>query len=454
MTSSVVAAFRRNPRDGAIAALAVPALGALAIDPLVTIVDLAWVGRLGTVPLAAIAVAGAVFMAVFSVFNFVHVAVTPLVAGEVGRNDLERAGGIATSAVIIAIGIGIALAVAFIVMSDRVVALFGAEPDVASEAGAYLRVRFLSMPAMIVATVGHGVYRGHQDTRTPLKVAVGMNVINLVLDPIFIFTFGLGVVGAAWATVAAQTVAAAWFLALMFGFDRKRLGIRTIGGGLGGLPVAEVLSAGWPMIVRAASLLAAITATTVAAARIGTSSVAAHQVALQVWLFLSCTLDAWAVAAAAMIGKDLGAGDRAAARQLSNRLLALGFITGVGLSILLFVSAPVMASLFSLEPAVSDDLSSIYWFVIVLQPLTALVYVWDGIGVGASAFRYLAASMVVAGAASLATIVVLGDTLTGIWVGLAVLTVTRLVSLAGWYRWGSLSSGRDPSPSSRATSAS
>jgi putative MATE family efflux protein len=450
MASTVVSAFRRNPRDGAIAALAVPALGALAIDPLVTIVDIAWVARLGTVPLAAIAVAGAVFMAVFSVFNFVHVAVTPLVAGEVGRNDIKRAGSIATSAILIAFAIGVALAVVFIIVSDDVVGLFGSEPAVASEAGSYLRVRFLALPPMIVATVGHGVYRGHQDTKTPLKVAVGMNVVNLVLDPLFIFTLGLGVVGAAWATVVAQTLAAAWFLVLMFGLDRVKLGIGRVGSGLRGLPIGEVLSAGWPMIVRAASLLAAITATTLAAARIGTSSVAAHQVALQVWLFLSFTLDAFAVAAAAMVGKDLGAGETRAARLLSNRLLALGLMTGAGLTILLLVTAPLVASLFSLDGAVADELSSIYWFVIVLQPLTALVYVWDGIGVGASAFRYLAASMVVAGVASVATIVLVGDTLTGIWVGLAVLILVRLVSLAGWYRWGRLSSGRDPSPASRA----
>ena len=448
MASSVVTAFKRNPRDGAIAALAVPALGTLAIDPLVTIVDTAWVARLGTVPLAAIAVAGAVFMAVFSVFNFVHVAVTPLVAGEVGREDLPRAGGIATSAVVIAFGIGLVLAVLFIAFSDQVVGFFGAESDVATEAGAYLRVRFLALPAMIIATVGHGVYRGHQDTRTPLKVAVGMNIVNLVLDPIFIFTLGLGVVGAAWATVVAQTIAAVWFLVLMFWIDRKKLGIGRLHGGVRGLPIGEVLSAGWPMIVRAASLLAALTATTVAAARIGTTAVAAHQVAMQVWLFLSFTLDAYAVAASAMIGKDLGARERSAARLLSNRLLALGFITGIGLSVFVLVSAPLMSSIFSLEGAVSDDLSTIYWFVIVLQPITALVYVWDGIGVGASAFKYLAISMVVAGAVSVATVVALGDTLVGIWVGLTVLTLTRLVSLAGWYRWGSLSAGRDPSPSS------
>lgn len=451
MASSVVTAFRRNPRDGAIAALALPALGALAIDPLVTIVDTAWVARLGTVPLAAVAVAGAVFMAVFSVFNFVHITVTPLVAGEVGRNDIPGAGRIATSALVIAFSIGAVLALVFALLSDQVVGLFGVEADVASEAVAYLRVRFLALPAMIIATVGHGVYRGHQDTRTPLKVAVGMNAVNLVLDPIFIFTLGLGVVGAAWATVVAQTAAAAWFLILMFGPHRKRLGMAHIRAPIRGLPIAEVLSAGWPMIVRSASLLAAITATTVAAARIGTAATAAHQVALQVWLFLAFVLDSYAVAAAAMVGRDLGAQHRRAARALSNRLLALGLVTGFGISVLVLVSTPLMALLFSLEPAVADDLSKIYWFVVVLQPFTALVYVWDGIGVGASAFKYLAGSMVVAGAAALATVVVVGDTLVGIWMGLAVLTMVRLVTLAGWYRWGSLSSARDPSPSSRAT---
>ena len=91
-------AFQRNPRDRAIAALAIPALGTLAIDPLVSIVDTMWVGRLGTTELAALAIASAVFAAVFAVFNFIHVTITPMVAGEVGRGSPERAGGITKGA--------------------------------------------------------------------------------------------------------------------------------------------------------------------------------------------------------------------------------------------------------------------------------------------------------------------------------------------------------------------
>ncbi|MEE8457884.1 MAG: MATE family efflux transporter, partial [Acidimicrobiia bacterium] len=209
MIRSVARAFRRNPRDGAIAAMAIPALGTLAIDPLVSIVDTAWVGRLGTVPLAALAVASAVFGAVFAVFNFVHVTITPLVAGEVGRGAPERAGGITKGAIVVSLVLGVVLAFVVGSFAEAIVGAFGATGDVLEQSVAYLKVRILALPAMLVVMVGHGVYRGHQDTRTPLYVAIGMNLINLVVDPILIFGAGMGVVGAAWATVLAQMIAAA-----------------------------------------------------------------------------------------------------------------------------------------------------------------------------------------------------------------------------------------------------
>jgi MATE family multidrug resistance protein len=448
-TTSVVSAFtdafRRNPRDTAIAALAIPALGTLALDPLVSIVDTAWVGRLGTVPLAALAVASAVFAAVFSIFNFVHSAITPLVAGEVGRGDLHRAGSISVGAVVIAGVVGVVVAALSIAASSWIVDAFGAEPDVAREATAYLRIRFLGLPAMLIAMVGHGVYRGHSDTRTPLFVVIGLTVINLILDPILIYGADLGVSGAAWATVVAQAFAAFAFLVLMFGLQRVRLGISRHIGRLDSLGIGRILSAGWPMMVRSAALLAALTAITAAATRTGTTQVAAHQIALQVWLFLSFVLDSYAIAAQAMVGTDLGSGDVRAARSVSNRLLALGVMTGLGLSMLLFLSAAGVPVLFGANDQVTDALSGIYAFVIVLQPLTALVYVWDGIGIGASAFRFLAASMVVAFVLTVATLVLVGDTLVGVWAAVGVLTVSRLVALAWWYAVGPLARGRGPS---------
>jgi MATE family multidrug resistance protein len=445
----MLAAFRRNPRDGAIAALALPALGTLAIDPFVSIVDTAWVGRLGAGPLASLAIASAVFIAIFSIFNFVHAAVTPLVAGEVGRGDIPRAGSIATGSIVTTAGIGIIVAVVAILLAEPLTRVFGGEPAVLADATAYLRIRFLALPAVLVAMAGHGIYRGHSNTRTPLYVAIGMNLINLVLDPILIFGADLGVEGAAWATVIAQVFAAGWFLVLIFGTDRHRLGTDRSVGRLASLPIGKIVRAGWPMMIRSAALLFAISATTVAASRISTQAVAAHQIAMQVWLFLSFVLDSFAIAAMAMIGTDLGAGDTRAARAVGNRLLALGFMAGLGLSLLLLVSAPFVGSIFTSDQGVLDDLSSIYLFVVVLQPLTALVYVWDGIGIGASAFKFLAGSMVASAMLTVVVLVMFGSTLVGVWTGVAVLTVSRLVVLAWWYWLRGASSSQDPSPASQ-----
>lgn len=447
--SAFTDAFRRNPRDRAIAALTIPALGTLALDPLISIIDTAWVGRLGTVSLASLAVASVVFAAVFSIFNFVHAAITPLVAGEVGRNDVRRAGSISVGALVIAATLGIAVAGLAIAISPWIVEVFGAEPDVASDASTYLRIRFIALPAMLIAMVGHGVYRGHSDTKTPLYVVIGLTVVNLVLDPVLIFGAGLGVAGAAWATVVAQVFAAVWFLVLMFGRHRLRLGISRHIGRLDSLGIGRILSAGWPMMVRSAALLASLTAIAIAATRTGTVEVAAHQIALQVWLFLSFVLDSYAIAAQAMVGTDLGTGDRVAARNVSNRLLALGLMTGVGLSALLWISAPGVPLLFGVDEQVTDALGSVYLFVIALQPLTALVYVWDGIGIGASAFRFLAVSMLAAFVLTLATLGVTGDTLVGVWLAVGVLTVSRLVALGWWYATGPLALGRGPSPVSQ-----
>ncbi len=445
----MLAAFRRNPRDKAIAALAIPALGTLAMDPLVSIVDTVWVARLGTNALASVAIASAVFAALFSIFNFVSMTVTPLVAGEVGSGNRTGAGTVSKGAVVVSCAVGIAVALIAIVAASGIVSVFGASRIVSMDATVYLRIRFLALPAMLVAMVGHGVFRGHSDTRTPLLVALGMNLINIVLDPILMFWVGLGIAGAAWATVAAQWFAAGCFILLMFWLRSHTLGTDGPFGTMRSLPYMRILRAGWPMMIRSAALLVALLATTFAASRIGTADVAAHQIALQVWLFLSFVLDSYAVAAEAMVGTDLGGGAVSAARRVSNRLLALGFVTGCVLSLALVLTAPLIPTAFSAEPAVASGLRSIYPFVIMLQPLTALVYVWDGIGIGASAFLYLGASMVVASVLCVATLLLVGTTLVGVWVSVLVLSLTRLAALALWHRFGPLAPGRGPSLASQ-----
>ena len=203
---------RLKPTDRQILSLAIPALGALAIDPLLSIADTAFVARLGTEELAALGVDTAIITFAFFAFNFLAYVVTPLVARSLGKGDSERARQWVGDALVLALFLGVVVTVVLIVGANWFVDAMGATGTVAELAVSYLVIRAMSTPAVLIVTAGHGAFRGHKDTKTPLRVAVGVNATNLILDPLLIFGLGMGIQGAAWATVVAQYLGAVWFL--------------------------------------------------------------------------------------------------------------------------------------------------------------------------------------------------------------------------------------------------
>src|SRR5690606_28383036 len=216
------AAFRRrHEADREILALAVPALGALAADPLVSLVDTAYVGRLGVVPLAALGVNVSIFGLAFLVFNFLAYGTTPMVARAVGSGDRVRAGRLAVEALTLAVVAGAMATAVLQLLAVPIVRAMGATGELVAPAVEYLRIRALAGPAVLIITASNGIFRGWQDTRTPFLVALVVNAVNLVLDPILIFGVGLGLRGAAIATVVAQWTGAAAFLWLILGARRE-----------------------------------------------------------------------------------------------------------------------------------------------------------------------------------------------------------------------------------------
>jgi MATE family multidrug resistance protein len=426
--------------DRQIARLAIPALAALAADPLTSLVDTLFVGRVGTRALAALGVDAAIFGLAFFAFNFLAYGVTPLVSAALGAGDTERAARVVGTGLVLAAGIGIMVVVGLEALAGPVLAAMGAEGPLAEEAMGYLRIRALAAPAVLIVTLGHGAFRGFHDTRTPLFITVGLNVVNLILDPVLIFGLDWGLEGAAVATVVAQWVGAIWFLFAM----RRRLGIE-----LDWREVSELRRIGGVGVhnfVRTLALLVAITATTRVATTIGESAVAAHQIALQILFFLALTIDALAIAAQAMVSRHLGEGRVGLAREVSDRLLVLGFGFGSVLAVALFLSAGVVPGIFTDDRAVTSELESIWLLLSVLQVPGALVYVWDGIVMGAVDFRYLARAMLMASVAALAVLALVGPQdwgLVGVWWALMVLNLGRLATLALWYfgRWSRLAPG-------------
>lgn len=429
--------------DREIFKLAWPALGALAADPLVSLVDTAWVGRLGADALAVLGVATTVLISFFFIFNFLAYGATPLIGAALGRGDDEEAARTGGAAAVIAVGAGVVAMIAAFLLAPALVKLMGADTSIAAATVDYIRIRSLALPAVLLIIVAHGIFRGHQDTRTPFYVTAGFNLINLVLDPLLIFGFDMGINGAAIASVTAQ-----WLGVALFAFVARRPQLRRRllrFEGLSWAGAKPLMGASAALVVRTGSLLAVFAVATAVATRISNTAVGAHQVASQLWLFLALVIDALAISGQAMIGPRLSSGQAVAARRVANRLLQLGLLLGIGLAILMGALAGVLPGLFSDDEVVLEAVRSVYWFVVLMQPLNALVFVWDGIGIGASAFRYLAISMVVAAAVAvglLAAVLPTGGGLVMIWWSLTALMVVRLIALSWWHVAGPLGSGK------------
>jgi putative MATE family efflux protein len=440
---------RRHPDDREILRLALPALVALAAEPLYILTDTAVVGHLGTPQLGGLAVAGTLLTTGFFLFNFLAYGTTAAVARSVGAGDLQAAARHAVQSLWMASILGAGLTALGLLAAPAAVGLMGPSPAVRPNALLYLRISALGAPAVLTALVGVGYLRGLQDTATPLRIAIAANLANLVLEVGLIFGLGFGLGASAGATVAAQYGAA-----LVFG----RFIVRHVAAaGVEWKPQLRALRGlarvARDLFVRTGSLLLALGIATAVAARLGTVEVAAHQVAFQLWSFLAYVLDAIAIAAQAMVGRLLGAGQVDAARSVSRRMVEWGVVFGCLVGSAIALLRPVLAPLFSDDPAVTRLAAEVLWFVAALQPVNAVVFVLDGVLIGAGDLRYLAGAMLGALAVFLPAALAVAAfdlSLPALWGALTLLMAARLAAVTWRFaggRWAVTGPGRAPSRS-------
>jgi histidinol-phosphate aminotransferase len=419
--------FRRDPLDREIFGLAVPAIGALAADPLLSLVDTALVGNLGAVPLAALGINLAVFTTVFITFNFLVYGTTAEVAQQRGRGDDRAAARYAVQALWLAGGLGVTMIVVLQLAAPAIVELMGATGDVRDPALAYLRIRAFAAVSVFTVMVGHGTFRGLKDTRTPLVVAVVANVANAALSYVLIYPLALGVRGAAIGTLVAQTGSAIAFLAL----------------GSRALPVVDrrfdrtamssIVRISRDLFLRTLALLSGLLVTTAVAARMGLFVVAGHQVVREVWSLLVLTLDGFAIAAQAMVGTSLGAGRIEEARRTSMRLLWWGGVVGAGLGVVVWFAGPLVAPVFTNDAAVLEQIDQVWWLVALAQPAAGIVFAADGILMGAKDFRFLLVTTAFAALGALVPLALAslwaGWGIVGLWISMVTLVLVRLVAV-------------------------
>ncbi len=417
-----------SPRARRLLALALPATVTLIADPLMGLVDTAVVGRLGAEQLGALGLAVSVLAAGAWVFNFLVFGTTSAVARAVGAGDREEAGRRVAHAAQVAVVLGVGVALLLVATAPRLLQALGAVEGLQGPATTYLRIRALGIPLLLLTYVGHGAFRGVSDTRTPLAVVVVANLVNAALTFWLLFGVGLGIAGAAWATVAAEALTVLAFVGL-----RARTRLRLAGHGHPTWPELRVLfSVSRDLVLRTGGLVLGLLAVAAAAARVDAQTAAAYQVLYQFMLLVSFLLDGVAIAGQAMIGTALGAGARDEARAVAGTTLRWGFALGVVLAGLFALGAGVLPRLLTDDIVVLTAVGTAWWLFALGQVWSGPVYALDGVLMGAEDYAYLRTWTVLAGVVGGVTaqlVATAGGGVLALWVAVQLLMGVRLVSL-------------------------
>lgn len=387
MTSASAAPSEPTPsQHREILRLAVPAFLTLIAEPLFLLADTAIVGHLGTSALAGLGVASSVLLTAAGIFVFLAYGTTAVVARQLGAGSREGAISAGIDGTWLAIVLGVVTGVLVAVLAEPLCRVFGASPAVVDEAVTYLRISAAGLPGMLVILATTGVLRGLQDTRTPLVASVLGFGANIALNLLLVYGLDLGIAGSALGTVIAQSGMAAALVAVLIRYAaRSRLRLHPHPG--------RVLGAarhGIPLLIRTLALRAALLTTVWVAAGLGDVPLAAHQVAATIWSFLAFALDALAIAAQALTGKALGAGDVDGVRSATTLMVRWGVGLGVVLGVVVLALHRVLPALFTPDAPVQSAIAAGLVVVALSQPVSGYVFVIDGVLIGADDGPWLA----------------------------------------------------------------
>jgi putative MATE family efflux protein len=416
----------RSPHDREIFRLALPALGALAAEPLYILADTAIVGHLGRPQIAALGLAGTVLAGTFTIFNFLTYGTTAVVARATGAGQQERAARRAAQALWISLSIGVGLLVVCEAAAGPLLRGLGGHGRSGHFALVYFRIAAIGLPAALVALAGQGYLRGVSNLRRPLVIVVASNVANILLEVLFVYGFHWGIAGSAAGTAIAQAgMGAAFVVELLRPHAESRRPRLS--------EMRPMIRVGRQIFVRTTALYASFLIAASVLARIGDAPLGAHQIAFQLFVFLALLLDAVAIAGQVIVGRMLGAGDADGAHAAAVRMIWWSVGLGAAFAVVLLPLGGWIPRAFTSDPAVLHQAKLIWPLFAVMQPLAGAVFALDGILIGASDTSFLMWSMLAASLLVYIPIALLslafGWGIIGVWIGLDALIVARLAFL-------------------------
>ena len=413
--------------------LAIPAIVSGIAEPLLSITDTAIVGNVQVNPteaLAAVGIAGSFISAIVWILAQTRSAISAIVAQYLGAKKLDQIHNLPAQIIFINLLLSLSIYLVTVLFTRQIFELYNASGLILDQSVSYYRIRALGLPLTLFVFSIFGVFRGLQNTFWPMVISILGAALNIVLD--FALVFGIeGLVepmhveGAAWASVVAQGFMAV--MALVLFLKRTPFDLRL------NLPfnheIKRLLSLSLNLIIRALSLNIALYMANAYATSYGANSIAAQTIAFQIWLFFAFFIDGYSSVGNIMSGKFLGEENFAMIDRLSKQLIAYTLIIALGLGLICFAFYEPLGRLFSQDEEVLRLFYSIFWIVLLMQPINAVAFVFDGIFKGMARAVALRDTLLAATFLGFVPALLIGDyfnlRLYAIWIAFTVWMVLR-----------------------------
>ena len=385
-----------------LALLAIPTFGQLIAEPTFVLIDTAIVGHVGDASLAGLSLGSTVVLTAVGLCVFLAYSTTSQVARLLGAGKRREGFQAGIDGLWLSLVIGVALVALLFVGGEAICVFLGGRGETLSEAAIYTQMVALGVPGMLLVYAANGIFRGLQKISITLIAAVGGAVINTVLDVLFVIGFGWGIAGSGIATGIAQ-----WCMGLFLVVPALRWAKQ--GGARLRPRISGIIAAGgdgFSLFLRTLALRAALVATVMAAAAMGTEVLAGYQIVNATWNFAVNALDSIAIAGQTLVGAEIGARNYDRARALTRSTARTGFAVGIFAGILFAGAGLVAGPLFSPNPSIQVLAAVGMGVTGIGLPLQGWMWALDGILIGAGDFRYLAKACACAAVAHIAALLV------------------------------------------------
>ncbi|UOB19266.1 MATE family efflux transporter [Abyssalbus ytuae] len=422
--------------------LAIPAIIAGIAEPLISLTDVAIIGNVkenAVEALAAAGIVGSFISAIIWIVAQTKTAISAIVSQHFGAKRIHAVKTLVPQVIAFNFLFSIIIYITTSWFAKAIFSAYNAEGLILNYAQDYYNIRALGYPLTLVTFALFGVFRGLQNTVWAMICSITGGIVNVILDYILVYGIegylpALHLKGAAYASVIAQAVIL--ILALFFFFTRTPFSLKLRRKINPNMKVLLIMSAN--LFVRTAALNFAIYLANAYATNYGKNYIAALSVLMNIWLFFAYFIDGYANAANALSGKLLGAGEYKKLWFLSKDISKYAIVISFFIILFCFIFYSKIGLIFNKDEEVLFLFSSVFWIVLLMQPINAIAFVFDGIFKGLGEAQYLRNVLLAATFVGFWPVLIISDyfklNLYGIWIAFTVWMLIRSSALVIKFR--------------------